>query len=197
MSFIKNSTVNSQTGESVDVEGLIERLEIRIERLELSDENVRGISIAGPQHQPGIIVNSNHAANGHSSGYRFTLAHELCHLLFDREAGRRLAVVTGPWAPRDVERRANAFAAMLLMPVSLVQQAVETLTVTVATVEGVREVASKLRAGRSAVLSHLRNLGFIDEARSATDRRAGVVRWSRKIGQVAKVYSTDRKRDAK
>ena len=152
------------TGESVDVEGLIERLEIRIERLELSDENVRGISIAGPQHQPGIIVNSNHAANGHSSGYRFTLAHELCHLLFDREAGRRLAVVTGPWAPRDVERRANAFAAMLLMPVSLVQQAVETLTVTVATVEGVWEVASKLRAGRSAVLSHLRNLGFIDEA---------------------------------
>ena len=150
-------------GGSADVEGLIERLDIRIETLELSDERVRGVSIAGPRHRPGIIVNSNHAANGHPSGYRFTLAHELCHLLFDREAGRRLAIASGPWAPRDVERRANAFAAMLLMPTSLVQQAVATLSVPVATVEGVREIASRLRAGRSAVLNHLKNLGFIDE----------------------------------
>ena len=150
-------------GESADVEGLIEKLDIRVETLELSDERVRGVSIAGPRHRPGIIVNSNHAANRHSAGCRFTLAHELCHLLFDREAGRRLAIASGPWAPRDVERRANAFAAMLLMPTSLVQQAVATLSVPVATVEGIREVASRLRAGRSAVLNHLKNLGFIDE----------------------------------
>ena len=148
---------------SVDIEGLIETLGVGIEDLELSDDRVRGASIAGPQHRPGIVVNSNHAANGHSSGRRFTLAHELCHLLFDREAGRRLAIASGPWAPRDVERRANAFAAMLLMPTSLVQQAVAKLAVPVATVEGVREVATRLRAGRSAVLNHLKNLGFIDE----------------------------------
>ena len=53
---------------------------------------------------------------------------------------------------------------MLLMPTSLVQQAVAKLAVPVATVAGVREVASRLRAGRSAVLNHLKNLGFIDEA---------------------------------
>ncbi len=148
---------------AVDIEGLIERLDVGIEKLELSDEKIRGVSIAGPAHRPGIIVNSNHAANGHASGYRFTLAHELCHLLFDREAGRRLAIASGPWAPRDVERRANAFAAMLLMPASLVQRAAATLTVPLATVEGVREISSTLRAGRSAVLNHLKNLGFIDE----------------------------------
>ena len=151
-------------GGSADVEGLIERLDIKVEILELSDERVRGVSIAGPRHRPGIIVNSHHAANRHPAGCRFTLAHELCHLLFDREAGRRLAIASGPWAPRDVERRANAFAAMLLMPTSLVQQAVAALSVPVATVEGIREVASRLRAGRSAVLNHLKNLGFIDES---------------------------------
>ena len=150
-------------GGTVDIEGLIEKLDVRIEKLALSDEKVRGASIAGPRHRPGIIVNSNHAANGHASGYRFTLAHELCHLLFDRESGRRLALASGPWAPRDVERRANAFAAMLLMPTFLVQQAVAALPMPVATVDGVRTVASKLRAGRSAVLHHLKNLGFIDE----------------------------------
>ena len=151
-------------GGSADVEGLIERLGIRVETLELSDERVRGVSIAGPRHRPGIIVNSHHAANRHPAGCRFTLAHELCHLLFDREAGRRLAIASGPWAPRDVERRANAFAAMLLMPTSLVQQAVAALSVPVATMEGIREVASRLRAGRSAVLNHMKNLGFIDES---------------------------------
>ena len=151
-------------GGFVDLEGLIERLDIRIEHLELLDDTVRGVSIAGSRHRPGIIVNSNCPANEHLSGRRFTLAHELCHLLFDREAGRRLAIASGRWAPRDVERRANAFAAMLLMPTSLVQQAVAAQAVSVATVEGVGKIAGTLRAGRPAVLNHLKNLGFIDDA---------------------------------
>ena len=151
-------------GGFVDLEGLIERLDIRIEDLELSDDTVRGVSIAGPRHRPGIIVNSNCPLNEHPSGRRFTLAHELCHLLFDREAGRRLAIASGRWAPRDVERRANAFAAMLLMPTSLVQKAVAALAVSVTTVEDVREIARTLHAGRPAVLNHLKNLGFIHEA---------------------------------
>ena len=149
--------------ESVDIEGLLDRLKVRVEELPLSDEKVRGVSIAGPQHRPGIVVNSSHTANLHDSGRRFTLAHELCHLLFDREAGRRLAIASGPWAPRDIERRANAFAAMLLMPASLVRRIMANLRVPVATVEGVREIAVRLCAGRPAVLNHLKNLGFIDE----------------------------------
>ena len=150
--------------ESVDIEGLIETLGVTIEELGLSDDRVRGVAIAGPQHRPGIVVNSRHVVNTDSAGRRFTLAHELCHLLFDREAGRRLAIASGPWAPRDVERRANAFAAMLLMPVSLVQRAVSRLTVSLATREGVLMVRDQLQVGRSSVLSHLKNLGFIDES---------------------------------
>ena len=154
-------------GEFVDIDGLIETLGVTVEELELSDHGVRGVSVAGPQHRPGIVINPRHVANADSAGRRFTLAHELCHLLFDREAGRRLAIASGPWAPRDIERRANAFAAMLLMPVSLVQHAVSRLTVSLATREGVTMVRDRLQVGRSAVLSHLKNLGFIDE----TDRQ--------------------------
>ena len=149
--------------ESVAIERMIETLGIRIEERELSDDTIRGVAIAGPKHQPGIVVNTSHPANMHSSGRRFTLAHELCHLLFDRETGRRLAVASGPWAPRDVERRANAFAAMLLMPASLVSRVAADLNEPLCTREGVREVAARLRAGRPAVLHHLKNLGFIDE----------------------------------
>ena len=147
----------------VDVEGLIEALGVHIEPLDLSDEKVRGVSVAGPQHRSGIFVNGHHAFNTHEAGRRFTLAHELCHLLFDRERGQPLAVASGPWAPRAIEQRANAFAAMLLMPASLVRRSVAALAVPAATVEGVNEVARRLRTGRLAVLNHLTSLGFIDE----------------------------------
>ena len=149
--------------ETVDIEKLVETVGVEVKDLELSDEKVRGVSIAGPQHRPGIVVNSRHGANLYPSGRRFTLAHELCHLLFDREAGSRLAIASGPWAPQDVEKRANAFAAMLLMPAALVQRAVKKLTAPLETWEGVGEVARGLRMGHFSVLSHLKNLGYIDE----------------------------------
>ena len=152
-----------ERGDRVDVEGLIEALDVHIEKLELSDAKVRGVSIAGPQHRPGIFVNGRHASNAHEAGRRFTLAHEICHLLFDREQGRALAIASGPWAPRAIEQRANAFAAMLLMPASLVKRTLAGLAVAVATKEGVDAVAERLGAGRLAVLNHLANLGFVDE----------------------------------
>ena len=42
---------------------------------------------------------------------RFTLAHELCHMLHDRSYGARLAIASGPWAPWGIEKRANALLA--------------------------------------------------------------------------------------
>ena len=150
-------------GDDVDLAGLIEALGVRVETLRLSDTKVRGVSIAGPKHSPGIFVNERHPSNDREAGRRFTLAHELCHLLFDRERGRPLAVASGPWAPQAIEKRANAFAAMLLMPTSLVKRALAALPVAVATTEGVDEVAKRLRVGRLPVLNHLADLGFVDD----------------------------------
>ena len=45
-----------------------------------------------------------------------TLAHELCHLLRDGERAGVSGIVSSRWAPYLVERRANAFAVMLLAP---------------------------------------------------------------------------------
>ena len=151
------------TEDSVHVRRMIKHLGVTAGELKLSDEKIRGVAVVGPQHRAGVFVNTRHEANAYLSGTRFTLAHELCHLLFDREAGSRLAMASGPWAPRDVERRANAFAAMLLMPRDLVQRTVSTVTVRLDTVEGIGQVANRLRAGFLATLRHLTNLGFIDE----------------------------------
>ena len=153
-----------EQGSFVDVYELIEALGIKVAQLHLSDKKVRGCAIAGPKHRPGIFFNVHHASNAQAAGNRFTLAHELCHLLFDRERGCSLAVASGPWAPRAIEQRADAFATMVLMPVALIKRAVAGLADSIVAIESVDEVASRLRTGRSAVISHLTNLGFFDES---------------------------------
>ena len=153
-----------ERGSFVDIDKLIEALGIEVARLDLSDDKVRGCAIAGPKHRLGIFFNGRHASNADAAGHRFTLAHELCHVLFDREREHSLAVASGPWAPHAIERRADAFAAMLLMPVFLVKRVVAEFVDSIATIEKVDDVASRLRAGRCDVICHLTNLGFFDES---------------------------------
>ena len=149
---------------SVDVEAILERLGVDVDEASLSDESIRGVAIAGPRHRSGIVWNRNNHFNADARGRRFTLAHELCHLLFDRSAGQRLAVASGPWAPPSLEQRANAFAAMLLMPTGTVRSMVAGMNEPIATIQGVSWVARRLETGFSATLWHLRNLGFVDDS---------------------------------
>lgn len=153
-------------GACVDIVGMLTELGIEVIDLGLSDKDIRGVSIAGQDHRSGIVVNTLHYRNAHPFGLRFTLAHELCHVLFDREEGRRLAVASGPWAPRSIEQRANAFAAVLLMPPSLIKRAAARLHWPLDSKEGVREAAYVLETSVDALLHHLRNTGFITD----TDR---------------------------
>ena len=150
-------------GESVDIERIIEKQGVTIVDRQLSDGTIRGIALDGERHRPGILVNSRNIANAHPFGRRFTLAHEFCHLLFDRDVGAHLAIASGPWAPHDVERRANAFAAMFLMPNELVRRAISALAGSLETKDAVLSVANRLRTGFESTLWHLKNLGYIDD----------------------------------
>jgi Zn-dependent peptidase ImmA (M78 family) len=160
----------------IDVETLYHQLGIRVEDIALHDTDIRAVAIAGSHHLPAALINVNHDAMQWSSGRRFTLAHELCHLLFDRRYGTTLALASGPWAPRDLERRANAFAAMLLMPPQLIARAVQSLTIELESPEGIATVARHVCTSFTATLEHLCNLGVIDETvrdriRTEADRR--------------------------
>jgi Zn-dependent peptidase ImmA (M78 family) len=154
---------DSITNDYIAIEQLIDSLQIQRDTVDISDDSIRGLAIAGPQHRPGIVVNLCDSRNQHSYGQRFTLAHELCHILFDREVGQRLAIASGPWAPRDIEQRANAFAAMLLMPLPLVSKAIAGLTEPLKSRQGVAEVAQRLQTSFDSTLWHLHNLGYIDD----------------------------------
>ncbi len=95
---------------------------------------------------------------------RFTLARELCHILYDRSYGAHLGIASGPWAPANVEKRANAFAAMFLMPTELVGEAIRALTVPLGSPQGVWQVAKRLQTSFTSTVDHLSNLGYLDES---------------------------------
>jgi Zn-dependent peptidase ImmA (M78 family) len=148
----------------VDVEGFLDRLGVQVLQRPLSDRRIRGVSFASPQHIPTIVVNPDSVYGKSTGSIRFTLAHELCHLLFDREVGQRLAIASGPWAPKDIERRANAFAAMFLMPPYLVAHAIAYASDPIQTLPGIEAIAGRLRVGVGAAIQHLYNLTLMDES---------------------------------
>ncbi len=162
--------------EWIDVEAIYKEFGIHTSEVRLDDRTIRAVAIASPHHTPTVLVNSNHTYQD-PERWRFTLAHELCHLLHDRAYGARLAIASGPWAPADIEQRANAFAAMLLMPTDLVSQLVSQLSEPVGSESAIWNVANRMRTSFTATLDHLRNLQFIDEEtreslRSELDARA-------------------------
>jgi Zn-dependent peptidase ImmA (M78 family) len=103
---------------NLDVESLVrEELQISvIEDIQLQSSEIDGGSVWDEERGPAIFLNSNSKRAGVEWGRRMILAHELFHLLFDIRAAIPLTVVSGPWAPPVVERRANAFAAELILP---------------------------------------------------------------------------------
>lgn len=159
---IRRLSLEQRTADSVDISSILNGLGIRQEKIELSDKRIRGVSIAGPYHQPSIFMNSSDLRNDTLPGERFTLAHELCHILFDRAYGKKLAMVSDTWAPLLVEKRANAFAAMLLMPPGLVRRAVSSLTVPLESEHSIDEVRKRLQTSFRGTLDHLTNLGWLD-----------------------------------
>ena len=106
------------------------------------------------------MINVTHVFNTNEDGKRFTIGHELCHILFDRTRAQRIAHVSGSWAPPGIERRANAFAAYLLMPRDLVVRNLERG----ARIDGeeTRRIAALLHVNESALVEHLFNIDLID-----------------------------------
>jgi Zn-dependent peptidase ImmA (M78 family) len=145
----------------VDIRALLDRLHIDAGEIEFDDRGIRGLSVAGDGFRPIVAVNVRYPWDS-DAVRRFTLAHELCHVLFDRAKGRRLAVASGPWAPREIEQRANAFAAMLLLPTRALASAIAAEG-TPDSWEVVKRIGKRLGASPSTVLEHLHNRGYIED----------------------------------
>lgn len=142
------------------VESMLHSLDIRVRQVNLGEQGPRGVALAGSNLRPTILVNLDNVRNS-PRGIRFTLAHELCHILFDRSRAQTLAHSSTPWASPPVEQRANAFAAMLLMPPWRAKLRDENDRKNLK--EAVGRLADKLKVSRTALRQHLANIHEISE----------------------------------
>ncbi len=161
-------------GSRVDVEALLDEWDVNLSEVDLDDPDLRAVAFVGSEHAPSIVLNSNHRSADSAQARRFTLAHELCHLLHDRSQGARLAMASGPWAPKAIEQRANAFAAWLLMPPDSLNSAIASAGSPIDSPESVSAVAGRLDVSKATLVEHLYNLGYIhEEARDELRPRVG------------------------
>ena len=160
--------IRGATQESVDIEAILTDLGVKTIEIKLEDHSIRAVAIGGTKYRSGILLNLSHQANRYPTGRRFSLAHELCHLLYDRAFAREVALPSGPWAPRDVERRAGAFAAMLLMPPERIRQVITSSGSDPGSRDLVLDVARSLQTSFTATVEHMYNLRLLsDEQRDA------------------------------
>lgn len=144
----------------VDVRALLAGWGVKVFERLLKTNTIRGVAIAGAGYGPTILINKTSDYNANEVGKRFTLAHELFHILYDRSLARRVSHVSGPWAPPGVEKRANAFAAMFLMPRTLLARS---FADGVFDEKSVTAAANDMQVGISALVEHLYNTSMINE----------------------------------
>lgn len=143
----------------VDIDKVLSDLGIAVQSEALETTSVRGVAIAGVGFSPAILINTTNRFNASKGGRRFTLAHELCHILFDRSSAKRLSHVSGPWASVRVEKRANAFAAMFLATPHALSKAL-----TGADVSGqLKNLCERFGIGTITLREHMRNLDLISD----------------------------------
>lgn len=146
----------------IDVRAILQEFGIAVLSRQLDTATIRGVALAGTGLAPAVIINKNSPFSRNEQGRRFTMAHELCHILYDQNRAKRVTQASGPWAPSGIEKRANAFAAMLLMPRALIERYRRRYNAW--SPERLEEIAGDLVVSVGALTEHLYNLGYINEA---------------------------------
>jgi len=139
-----------------DIENFLLEMGIPIEEYPLNDSDIDGAAVCDAHHGPLVLVNPNSKKAHNSWSRRMILAHELCHLLVDRHAAMSLAVISGPWAPPRLERRANAFAIELLLPKAGIKAVLGNFFEAPED-EDVQKLMSIFEIGMTATTGHIQN----------------------------------------
>ncbi len=103
------------SGKYVDIAHVLTSYGVQVLEVNLFTEAIDALAF-WVDHGPCILLNSARSYANNNKRTRMILAHELCHLLIDRTTALPVAEVLGGAIDQFVERRANAFAAELLLP---------------------------------------------------------------------------------
>lgn len=140
-------------------------LGIAVHDITLDDRGVEGVALWRPQRRPLIAINSTGQFSGKRWGRRMTLAHELCHLVHDGSPDLGLGLASNPWAPRMLERRANAFAAMFIAPQAAIERSLGPQPLRWEP-DDLSRAMGELGVGATTLCRHLQNLGMVSAEQS-------------------------------
>jgi Zn-dependent peptidase ImmA (M78 family)/transcriptional regulator with XRE-family HTH domain len=142
--------------------GLLEQLGVRLVWTDRLPADVHGLSLHDPHVGPSIVANQN----GREQQWwtlRTTLAHELCHILFDREPTVPLGIASRRNQRDDLEQRANSFSVYFLAP----REGVRELLMSRGCIPSklhrsdVHAVMMHFGLGKEAATAHLMHLNWI------------------------------------
>ncbi len=123
---------------------LIERAGVVVSLSDFSGASISGLTFRVPGHPPLILINAAHP----SDRMRYTLAHELGHLIAHR------------FPTPDMETEANEFAAEFMMPAADVRQYFAGRRITL---DLLASLKPELRMSMQAILRRAKDLGFADQ----------------------------------
>lgn len=108
-------------GKYFDIADSLQRLNIEVKNIKMQATSIDAVAVWGSRG-PCILLNEDREHMNSPERTRMTLAHELGHLVIDRQGGLPFCEVLGGNVDDFMESRANAFAAELLLPRSAVEQ---------------------------------------------------------------------------
>jgi Zn-dependent peptidase ImmA (M78 family)/transcriptional regulator with XRE-family HTH domain len=142
--------------------GLFEELGIRLVWTDRLPEEVQGVSLHDPDVGPSVIANLNGRRHVWWT-LRSTLAHELCHILYDRQPAAPLGIASRRDQRDDLEQRANAFGVYFLAPRDGVRRLLMARGCRPYELDrtDVHAVMSHFGLGKEAATAHLMHLDWI------------------------------------
>ncbi len=146
--------------DTLNMMDVVGELGLSVRDISLSDPQIRAMSFVDEGVRPTILVNTQSPRTQEKWSRAATLAHELCHLVFDKRIGKMLGIASGPWAPVRFEQRANAFAVMFLIPAPQAGEVFGNATGTLN--QRIKVVAHYFGASYRATVEHLSNLDLIE-----------------------------------
>ncbi|MBK9386941.1 MAG: ImmA/IrrE family metallo-endopeptidase [Planctomycetes bacterium] len=143
----------------VDVGHVLELLDVSVDRLALDASSIDALAAWGPRRGPLFLLNTSALGSDARVRERASLAHELCHLLVDRDSSRPFGDLLSGLESGPSEQRANAFAAEFLMPGDVAGAALAKAASAAEARSAVRELAKQYEVSWQIVCRQCLNSG--------------------------------------
>ena len=155
------------TESKVEPADVLKSLGVEVKQNKLGCDLLDAVGSWDHRHGPAVIVNLDGEHAQSAPGRRATLAHELCHILVDRNGSLPASEVLGGNVPRHPEQRANAFAAEFLLPKSVV---VSRVRAAADPMESIEEILKQFGVSRELAAWQIINAAAVFNTLSSSEK---------------------------